>query len=73
ERGGLENRCAGNSTQGSNPCLSATLSTLNMMQDSDIWSGSCDRNFAFSPVFFALRPILVAQGTKICGTYGMPS
>jgi len=49
------------------------LSTLNMMQDSDIWSGSCDRNFAFSPVFFALRPILVAQGTKICGTYGMPS
>ena len=23
ERGGLENRCGGNSTQGSNPCLSA--------------------------------------------------
>lgn len=25
ERGGLENRCGGNSTQGSNPCLSATF------------------------------------------------
>lgn len=24
ERGGLENRCGGNPTQGSNPCLSAT-------------------------------------------------
>ena len=24
ERGGLENRCGGNSTQGSNPCLSAS-------------------------------------------------
>lgn len=25
ERGGLENRCASNGTQGSNPCLSATF------------------------------------------------
>ena len=28
EWGGLENRCAGNSTQGSNPCLSATDTSL---------------------------------------------
>lgn len=26
ERGGLENRCASNGTQGSNPCLSANIS-----------------------------------------------
>ena len=26
ERGGLENRCGGDSTQGSNPCFSAMLS-----------------------------------------------
>ena len=28
ERGGLENRCASNSTQGSNPCLSAIFLNL---------------------------------------------
>ena len=28
ERGGLENRCGGNPTQGSNPCLSATNSLI---------------------------------------------
>ena len=28
ERGGLENRCASNGTQGSNPCLSASLFPL---------------------------------------------
>lgn len=30
ERGGLENRCASNGTQGSNPCLSATFSMIKL-------------------------------------------
>ena len=32
ERGGLENRCGGDSTQGSNPCLSATLYVLDSLR-----------------------------------------
>lgn len=30
ERGGLENRCASNGTQGSNPCLSAIFAAFKL-------------------------------------------
>ena len=37
EWGGLENRCASNSTQGSNPCLSASTFKINALDISFRW------------------------------------
>jgi hypothetical protein len=37
DRGGLENRCGGDSTQGSNPCPSA----IKRGQEYTIWHDSC--------------------------------
>ena len=54
EWGGLENRCGGNSTQGSNPCLSASF--LNSKQH--------EETSEFAIVFFPQRTFLQGKIKK---------
>ncbi len=55
ERGGLENRCGGDSTQGSNPCLSAT----------SLHTQSLPR--AFASGFCRALPLWACETLPLCG------